>query len=37
MLLSDPSCKVDSLMEDIKNNDFGDDSVAVVRSFSPAH
>jgi len=27
--LSDPSCKVDSLMEDIKNNDFGDDSVAV--------
>lgn len=29
MLLSDPSCKVDSLMEDIKNNDFGDDSVAV--------
>lgn len=29
MLLSDPSCKVDALMEDIKNNDFGDDSVAV--------
>lgn len=29
MILSDPSCKVDALMEDIKNNDFGEDSVAV--------
>lgn len=29
MILSDPSCKVDALMEDIKNDDFGDDSVAV--------
>ena len=28
-LLSPPSCKVDALMDDIKNNDFGDDSVAV--------
>ncbi len=28
-LLSDPSCKVDALMDDIKNKDFGDDSVAV--------
>lgn len=28
-VLSDPSCKVDSLMDDIKNGDFGDDSVAV--------
>jgi SNF2 family DNA or RNA helicase len=28
-LLSEPSCKVDALMEDIKNGDFGDDSVAV--------
>jgi SNF2 family DNA or RNA helicase len=28
-LLSAPSCKVDALMDDIKNNDFGDDSVAV--------
>jgi SNF2 family DNA or RNA helicase len=27
--LSDPSCKVDALMDDIKNGDFGDDSVAV--------
>jgi len=27
--LSSPSCKVDALMDDIKNNDFGDDSVAV--------
>lgn len=29
MILSDPSCKVDALMEDIKNGDFGEDSVAV--------
>ncbi len=28
-LLSEPSNKVDALMEDIKNGDFGDDSVAV--------
>ena len=28
-LLSAPSCKVDALMDDIKNNDFGGDSVAV--------
>lgn len=28
-LLSAPSCKVDAVMDDIKNNDFGDDSVAV--------
>jgi SNF2 family DNA or RNA helicase len=28
-LLSEPSCKVDALMDDIKNGDFGDDSVAV--------
>jgi SNF2 family DNA or RNA helicase len=27
--LADPSCKVDALMDDIKNGDFGDDSVAV--------
>jgi SNF2 family DNA or RNA helicase len=27
--LSAPSCKVDALMDDIKNGDFGDDSVAV--------
>jgi SNF2 family DNA or RNA helicase len=29
ILLSDPSCKVDALMDDMKNGDFGDDSVAV--------
>lgn len=29
LLLHDPSCKVDALMEDIQNGDFGDDSVAV--------
>lgn len=29
ILLSDPSCKVDALMDDIDNGDFGDDSVAV--------
>ena len=29
VLLSDPSCKVDALMDDIENGDFGDDSVAV--------
>lgn len=29
VVLSDPSCKVDALMDDIKNGDFGDDSVAV--------
>ena len=28
-VLSDPSCKVDALMADIKAKDFGDDSVAV--------
>lgn len=28
-VLSDPSCKVDALMSDIKSGDFGDDSVAV--------
>lgn len=28
-VLSAPSCKVDALMDDIKNKDFGDDSVAV--------
>jgi SNF2 family DNA or RNA helicase len=27
--LSEPSCKVDALMDDIKSGDFGDDSVAV--------
>lgn len=27
--LSDPSCKVDALMDDINSGDFGDDSVAV--------
>jgi SNF2 family DNA or RNA helicase len=29
IVLSDPSCKVDALMDDIKNGDFGEDSVAV--------
>jgi SNF2 family DNA or RNA helicase len=29
VLLSDPSCKVDALMDDIKNGDFSEDSVAV--------
>jgi SNF2 family DNA or RNA helicase len=29
-VLSEPSCKVDALMDDIKNGDFGDDSVAVT-------
>lgn len=28
-VLTEPSCKVDALMDDIKNGDFGDDSVAV--------
>ena len=28
-LLAEPSCKVDALMNDISNGDFGDDSVAV--------
>lgn len=28
-VLAEPSCKVDQLMDDIKNGDFGDDSVAV--------
>jgi SNF2 family DNA or RNA helicase len=28
-VLTDPSCKVDQLMDDIKNGDFGNDSVAV--------
>lgn len=27
--LAEPSCKVDALMDDIQNGDFGDDSVAV--------
>jgi SNF2 family DNA or RNA helicase len=29
VVLSDPSCKVDALMDDLENGDFGDDSVAV--------
>ena len=29
LILSDPSCKVDALIDDMKNGDFGDDSVAV--------
>jgi SNF2 family DNA or RNA helicase len=29
IILSDPSCKVDALMDDIDEGDFGDDSVAV--------
>jgi SNF2 family DNA or RNA helicase len=29
VLLSEPSCKVDQLMDDIKSGDFGEDSVAV--------
>jgi SNF2 family DNA or RNA helicase len=29
MLLSDPSCKVDALIDDISSGDFGEDSVAV--------
>lgn len=29
VVLSDPSCKVDALMNDIKSGDFGNDSVAV--------
>jgi len=28
-ILSEPSCKVDAVMDDIKEGDFGDDSVAV--------
>ena len=28
-ILDSPSCKVDALMEDIQNGDFGDDAVAV--------
>jgi SNF2 family DNA or RNA helicase len=28
-VLSEPSCKVDAVMDDIKEGDFGDDSVAV--------
>ena len=28
-ILSEPSCKIDALMDDIKEGDFGDDSVAV--------
>jgi len=28
-VLADPSCKVEALMDDIKNGDFGNDSVAV--------
>jgi SNF2 family DNA or RNA helicase len=30
VLLAEPSCKVDALMDDIKSGDFGDDSVAVA-------
>jgi SNF2 family DNA or RNA helicase len=30
IILSEPSCKVDALMDDIKSGDFGDDSVAVA-------
>ena len=29
VVLAEPSCKVDQLMDDIKSGDFGDDSVAV--------
>jgi SNF2 family DNA or RNA helicase len=29
VVLAEPSCKVDALMDDIANGDFGDDSVAV--------
>ncbi len=29
-VLAEPSCKIDALMDDIKNGDFGDDSVAVA-------
>ncbi len=29
IILSDPSCKVDALIDDMKSGDFGDDSVAV--------
>lgn len=29
MVLAEPSCKVDQLMDDIKSGDFGEDSVAV--------
>lgn len=28
-LLAEPSCKIDALIDDMKNGDFGDDSVAV--------
>jgi len=28
-VLSEPSCKIDALMDDISNNDFGEDSIAV--------
>ena len=27
--LSEPSCKIDAIMEDIENGDFGDDSVVI--------
>jgi len=30
VILAEPSCKVDALMDDIKSGDFGDDSVAVA-------
>jgi SNF2 family DNA or RNA helicase len=30
VVLAEPSCKVDALMDDIKSGDFGDDSVAVA-------
>lgn len=29
VVLSDPSCKIDALMDDISHGDFGDDSIAV--------
>ena len=29
IVLAEPSCTIDALMDDIKNGDFGDDSVAV--------
>jgi SNF2 family DNA or RNA helicase len=30
IILAEPSCKVDAVMDDIKEGDFGDDSVAVA-------
>lgn len=29
LLLSEPSCKIDAIMDDIENGDFGDDSVVI--------